>query len=124
MITRATIKALLEGWDSLDDGTYSAVDLSRPSTRSRPTGDGIRQCVKDRLLIAEALARLPPKERRIIEVSYTMGLCNEDARRVLGLNKAAFYRARAAAVDELYHTLNGTRPDDGWQRLAATLGKD
>ena len=122
MITRATIKALLESWD-LDVCSYKAVDFTRPPKRSRAAGDGIPQISKDRLLIAEALARLPPKERRIIEVSYTMGLCNEDARRVLGLNKAAFYRARSNALEEIYCVLNGIPPAACWQRLAATIGE-
>jgi RNA polymerase sigma factor FliA len=65
---------------------------------------------EDRAAIQRALARLPEKERRLIELHYYRGLNLQEAGQELGLSKSWASRLHARAIQLLSREL--TRPPD------------
>jgi RNA polymerase sigma-70 factor (ECF subfamily) len=69
---------------------HVVTDAHRTAGRTQPRADvpdrpiEVHEQAAERLVLAEAVARLPKVQRQVIELKYVLGFSNEDAGKALG----------------------------------------
>jgi RNA polymerase sigma-B factor len=113
-----TVPELAERLGCSPDAVISALDAAaanRASSLDAP-GSADQQWASDRLpasdapfedrvAVRELLARLPARERRIVELRFDQGLTQDEIAKIVGISQMHVSRLLRAALDTLRHTI-------------------
>lgn len=108
-VSKKTILRWLEDYEYMQAGDQSPDAV--PSNSGPKNYDGISGNVLNKIMLDDALRRLSPLKRSCLEAKYVEKIPTATTLRALEITESVYRHRLKAAVDDIYHFLNGKKAD-------------